>query len=127
MREIFETVKKLCDEKEFSCFFLDRPEEIWISGYLSGKKFDIFVRKLPDGYIKLVFEIPEERKPMLFRDEKDVIKRLLFLIEEREEIKGEEQEEQIFTKITGLMSDDKLVEMYLKNRNEKREKLEKEE
>jgi len=117
MKSIFEVAEKLCKERGFNCFFLKKPSEVWISGYIFDKKFDIFIRELPDGNIKLIFEVPEERKPILFKDEESVIKRLYLLVEEKEETKEEITEEQIFTKLTGLMSDDKLVEMYLQNKN----------
>ena len=126
MKKIIETVEKLCNEKGYSYLLLENPQEIWISGYKNDKKFDVFIRKFPEGYIKLVYEIPEERKPMLFKDseEEPIIERLLSLLEEEEMLEKEETQEHIFTQITGLMSDDKLVEMYLKSKEEKQENKE---
>ncbi len=121
MKKVLEALEKICVERGLNCFFLENPQEVWITGYKNEKKFDLFVRKFPDGYIKIVFEVPEERKPMLFHeeDEEKVIDRIHLLLEEEEKISEEESKEQIFTQITGLMSDDKLVEMYLKSREQK--------
>ncbi len=126
MKKIIETVEKLCNEKGYSYLLLENPQEIWISGYKNDKKFDVFIRKFPEGYIKLVYEVPEERKPMLFKDseEEQIIERLLSLFEEEAMLEKEETQEHIFTQITGLMSDDKLVEMYLKSKEEKQENKE---
>ncbi len=121
MRKVLEALEKICVEKGLNCFFLENPLEVWITGYQNDKKFDLFVRKFPDGYIKIVYELPEERKPMLFHEKEEdrVIERIYMLLEEKEKLVEEESKEHIFTQITGLMSDDKLVEMYLKSKNQK--------
>ncbi|NPA51598.1 MAG: hypothetical protein GXO22_01755 [Aquificae bacterium] len=128
MKKVLQTLEQLCKERNLNCFYLESPEELWISGYQNNKKFDLFVRRFPDGYIKLVFEVPEERKPILFheKEEDKIIQKVYLLLEEKKESEKEEEKEHIFTQITGLMSDDKLVEMYLKNKKQKSEDYPKE-
>jgi hypothetical protein len=81
MEKILETCEVLAHSEEYLIFYHDKSREIWIAGYKKGKKFDLFIKKLYDGTLKLIYEIPEERKVALFLDEDKLINRLKTIFE----------------------------------------------
>jgi hypothetical protein len=81
MEKILETCEVLANSEEYLIFYHDKSREIWITGYKKGKKFDLFIKKFYDGTLKLIYEIPEERKVALFSDEDKLINRLKTILE----------------------------------------------
>lgn len=81
MENILNVCQALLATQEYPIFYHDKSREIWITGYKEGKKFDLFIKKLYDGTLKLIYEIPEERKVALFLDEDKLINRLKTIFE----------------------------------------------
>ncbi len=81
MEKILKACGSLAHSEEYPIFYHDKSREIWITGYREGKKFDLFINKLYDGTLKLIYEIPEERKVTLFLDEDKLINRLKTIFE----------------------------------------------
>jgi hypothetical protein len=76
MEKILENIDKICNEFSFDKLYKEETKELWISGYKENIKFDLYIRPQKDGNIKLVFEIPQERKVCLFLNEEDTINRI---------------------------------------------------
>lgn len=74
MENTLEFIKRLSTDMGFTLFVY--KNEIWISGYRNNLKLDIFIKFLKDGKIKLIHEIPQERKIALFLEEHNLIDRL---------------------------------------------------
>jgi len=76
MEKILKKVSSICEEFSFEKLYREDTNELWITGYKEDIKFDLYIRPQKDGNIKLVFEIPQERKVCLFLNEEDTIKRI---------------------------------------------------
>jgi len=76
MEKILEKLDHICEEFNFEKLYREDTKELWITGYKEDTKFDLYIRPQKDGNIKLVFEIPQERKVCLFLNEEDTVKRI---------------------------------------------------
>ncbi len=122
MDKLKEIVNEICVEQEFNCFFYEPTKEIWISGHLEGKKFDIFIKFIKNEGWKFIFETAEERTVALFKEEDGAIKRIRHILETKPITTSKEKEisGNVFSEITGLMSDDQIIQQELeKNQKEK--------
>jgi len=76
MKKVIDFLKTLSAEKNFQFYMDNDTKEIWISGYNNSVKFDLTVRPIKNIYIKVVYETPFKRVPILFLDEEQTLKRL---------------------------------------------------
>lgn len=76
MEKILEKLDHICEEFNFEKLYREDTKELWITGYKEDTKFDLYIRFQKNGNIKLVFEIPQERKVCLFLNEEDTVKRI---------------------------------------------------
>ncbi|MCX7738835.1 MAG: hypothetical protein N2Z80_05430 [Hydrogenothermaceae bacterium] len=78
MEELTDFIKKMSVDRDLTVFI--HKNEIWLSGYKDGLKLDIFIKLFRDGKIKLVYELPQERKVALFLSKDNLISRLKELL-----------------------------------------------
>lgn len=78
MDEILDFVKKLSEERQL--VFFHHRNEIWLSGYKDNIKIDIFIKLFKDGKVKLIYELPFERKVALFLNRDNLIQRLKLIL-----------------------------------------------
>ncbi len=88
MERLIEFLKELSQEKGFEFFIYEDKKEVWITGNNHGTKFDLLVRPIKSRYIKIIYETPSERIPVLFESEERAIKRIekFFVKKEKVEI-----------------------------------------
>ncbi len=122
MKDLVDLAKQISKENNYDLFYYEPTNEIWISGYIGEKKFDVFIKLIDDGQIKFIFEEPDVRKVALFLSEVDVMKRLKYIIEEEKAKEKDKQTEDVFEKLTGLLSYDQMIEQEKKKQNEKKNK-----
>lgn len=78
MEELTDFIKKMSVDMDLTVFI--HKNEIWLSGYKNGLKLDIFIKVFRDGKVKLVYELPQERKVALFLSKDNLISRLKKLL-----------------------------------------------
>ncbi len=122
MKDLVELAKEISKENGFDLFYYEPTNEIWISGYIGEKKFDIFIKLVEDEKVKFIYEEPDNRKVALFLNEVDAMKRLKNIIEEEKAEEKEKQTEDVFEKLTGLLSYDQMIEQEKKKQNKNKEK-----
>jgi hypothetical protein len=122
MKDLVELAKEISEQNGYDLFYYEPTNEIWISGYIGEKKFDIFIKLVEDNKIKFIFEEPDVRKVALFLSEVDAMKRLKHLIEEEKNKEKEKETEDVFEKLTGLLSYDQMMEQEKKKQNNKENK-----
>ncbi len=122
MKDLVELAKEISKENGFDLFYYEPTNEIWISGYIGEKKFDIFMKLVEDEKVKFIYEEPDNRKVALFLNEVDAMKRLKNIIEEEKAEEKEKQTEDVFEKLTGLLSYDQMIEQEKKKQNKNKEK-----
>ena len=76
MEKIIDFLRNLSEEKDFYFYLNEETKEIWVSGYNNSVKFDLLVRPIKKVYIKVIYETPFRRVPILFLDEEKALKRL---------------------------------------------------
>ena len=135
MKDLIDLAKEISEQNGYDLFYYEPTNEIWISGYIgeptneiwiSGyigeKKFDVFIKLVENNQVKFIFEEPDIRKVALFLNEVDAMKRLKHIIEEEKQKEKEKQTEDVFEKLTGLLSYDQMIEQEKKKQNNKKEK-----
>lgn len=85
MEKIIEFLKEISEEKNFYFFLNDETKEVWVSGYNNGVKFDLLVRPIKKVYIKVIYETPYKRVPILFLEEEKALKRLQTILKTEKE------------------------------------------
>ncbi|NPA54126.1 MAG: hypothetical protein GXO21_05595 [Aquificae bacterium] len=88
MKKLISFLKDFSSEKGFDFFIYEDKKEVWITGNNHGIKFDLLVRPIKNRYIKIIYETPSERIPVLFDNEEKAIKRIekFFIKKEKAEI-----------------------------------------
>lgn len=76
MDKIISYLKDLSNEKGFYFFLNEDTKEIWISGVNNNVRFDLLVRPIKKRYIKVIYDTPFKRVPILFLDEESTLKKL---------------------------------------------------
>ncbi len=76
MEKIIDYLKGISEEKGFEFFIYEDKKEVWITGNNHGTKFDLLVRPIKNRYIKIIYETPSERIPVLIESEDRAIKRI---------------------------------------------------
>ncbi len=90
MEKILEFLKNLSQENNFDFFLYEEKKEVWISGNNHGTRFDLLVRPVKNRYIKVIYETPSERIPVLFENEDKAIKRIEKFFIKREKVENPE-------------------------------------
>ena len=87
MDKITSYLKNLSKERGFYFFLNEETKEIWISGINNNVRFDLLVRPIKKRYIKVIYDTPFKRVPILFLDEDSTLKKLdrIFNIEQTQE------------------------------------------
>ncbi len=88
MEKLLEFLKELSEEKNFEFFLYEEKKEVWITGNNYGIKFDLLVRPIKNRYIKVIYETPAERIPILFEDEEKAIRKIEKLFVEKEKVEN---------------------------------------
>ncbi len=122
MKDLIDLAKEISEQNGYDLFYYEPTNEIWISGYIGEKKFDVFIKLVENNQVKFIFEEPDVRKVALFLNEVDAMKRLKHIIEEEKQKEKEKQTEDVFEKLTGLLSYDQMIEQEKKKQNNKKEK-----
>lgn len=91
MEKIIKFLENLSKENEFYFYRNEDTDEVWVSGYNNYIKFDLLVRPIKKTYIKVIYETPFKRVPILFLDEEQALKRLktIFKSETKEDGSGD--------------------------------------
>jgi len=76
MDNIVQYLKELSEEKDYYFYYDDEIKQVWITGKINGKHFDLVAFPIKRRYIKVVFETADRRLPMLFLNETDALKRV---------------------------------------------------
>ncbi len=90
MDKLLEFLKTFSEEKDFEFFLYEEKNEVWITGSNHGTKFDLLVRPIKNRYIKVIYETPAERIPILFEDEERAIKRIEKFFVKKEKVENPE-------------------------------------
>ncbi len=90
MKRLIEFLKEISRERGFEIFFYEEKKELWITGDNHGTKFDLLVRPIKNRYIKVLYETPSERIPILFEDEEKAINRIKKLFVKKEKVENSE-------------------------------------
>ena len=76
MEKIIDFLRNLSEKEEFYFYLNEETKEVWVSGYNNNVKFDLLVRPIKKIYIKVIYETPFRRIPILFLDEEKALRRL---------------------------------------------------
>ncbi len=88
MENLISFLKEISQEKGFDFFIYEEKKEVWISGVNFGEKFDLLVRPIKNRYIKVIYETPSERIPILFEKEEAAIKRIEKFFKEKVKVEN---------------------------------------
>jgi hypothetical protein len=76
MEKLIDYLKNISEEKGFEFFIYEDKKEVWITGNNHGTKFDLLVRPIKNRYIKIIYETPSERIPVLLESEDRAIQKI---------------------------------------------------
>jgi hypothetical protein len=93
MDSIVNFLKDLAEDREYYFYYDDELKQVWITGRLNGKHFDLVAFPIK-RYVKVVFETADRRLPMLFLNENDALKRIQKIFSEQQKEGAEKVEGQ---------------------------------